>query len=46
MLVLLAILVLIAAIAAPWLLTFRRRRPADFGSMSERWIAEYRASHP
>jgi hypothetical protein len=46
MLALLAILVLIAAVVAPRLLVFQRRRAREFGWMSERWVAEYRASHP
>jgi hypothetical protein len=46
MLVLFATLVLIAAMLMPRLRLFQQRRAPDFGWMSERWITEYRASHP
>ena len=46
MLGLLATLVLIAAVLMLRLRVFQQRRAPDFGWMSERWITEYRASHP
>ena len=44
MLVLLGILFLFAIVVVQRVLAFRDRHATHFGWMSERWIAEYRAS--
>ena len=44
MLTLLGILVLCAIVLAPRVRLFRGRHERQFGYMSERWLAEHRAS--
>jgi len=44
MLVLLGVLVLLAIVLVPGAMLFQDARATQLGSMSERWLAEYRAS--
>jgi hypothetical protein len=45
MFIVLAILLLFAIVVAPWIRLSQTKRATHFGWMSERWIAEYRATH-
>jgi hypothetical protein len=46
MLLFIGILVILAAVVTIPSVRMPRRNAASLGSMSEQWLAEYRASHP